>query len=79
MWFKTFNRHANLANNVYFVATQFTTLDYSFGWILLFCLADEYNRTKITGHTNDVYKLFTRVDTSMLTYFCSTLRCCKLT
>ena len=54
----------NLANIVYFVATQFTTLDYSFGWILLFCLADEYNRTKLSRHTNDVYKLFTHVDTS---------------
>ena len=49
--------------HVYFVATQFITLDYSFGWILLFCLADEYNRTKVTRRTNDVYKLFTRVDT----------------
>ena len=53
----------NLANNVYFVATQLTT-DYSFAWILVFCLADEYNRTKVTRHTNDVYKLFTDVDTS---------------
>ena len=54
----------NLASNVYFVATQFTTLDYSFGCLLLFCLADQCNRTKVTRYRNGVYKLFTHVDTS---------------
>ena len=54
----------NLANNAYFVATQFTTLDCSNGWIQLFWFAEEYNRTKVTRHTNDVYELFIHVDTS---------------
>ena len=49
---------------VYFVATQFTTLDCSNGQILLFWFAEEYNRTKVTRHTNDAYELFIHVDTS---------------
>ena len=40
------------------------TLDYLFGWILLFCLANERNRTKVTRHTNEVYKLYAHLDTS---------------
>ena len=74
------DEQTNLANNVYFVATQFTILDYSFGWILLFCLADENNRTKITRHTNDVYKLFTHayVDTSNAYLLLSFLYVCMV-
>ena len=49
---------------MYFVATQFTTLDCSNGWIPSFWFAEEYNRTKVTRHTNDVNELFIHVDTS---------------
>ena len=57
---------AQSANNVYFVATQFTILDYSFGWILFFSLGDKHNKTKVTSHSNDVHKLFIHVDISVL-------------
>ena len=57
-------QYTNLANGVYFVVTQFTTLDCSNGLVLLFWFAEEYDRTKVTRHTNDVYELFIHIDTS---------------
>ena len=51
------NRQIGVNNNVYFVASKLTTLDYSLGWILLFKFAEEYNRTKVTRHTNDVIQI----------------------
>ena len=53
-----------MADNVYFVATQFATLDCSNDQILLFWLAEEFDRTKVTRRTSDVYELFIHVDTS---------------
>ena len=58
----------NLANNVFSVATQFPTLDYSHGWIPLFAFAEEYIRTKVTRHSSDEYELFTHVHTSKCVY-----------
>ena len=39
-------------------------MDCSNGWMLLFWFEEEYNTTKLTRHTNDVYELFIHVDTS---------------
>ena len=51
-------------DNVYSIASQFPTLDYSHGWIPLFSFAGEYIRTKVTRHMNDEYELFTHLHTS---------------
>ena len=51
---------------VYTVVTQFPTLNYSHGWILLFWFPEEYIRTKVTKRTNYEYELFTRVHSAFL-------------
>ena len=60
------------------VTTQFTTLDYSHGWIPLLSFAEEYNRTKVTRHTNEEYELFTYAHTSKCVVTLFPLRCRKL-
>ena len=53
-----------IKNSIPIFATQFPSLDYSHGRILLFWFAEEYIRTKVSRHTNDGYELFSHVHTS---------------